>query len=222
MASKDKVIIFGGGQNAAMVLDILSADSHYQPVAFTVDREYVGEGSWQGLPVVSFEEVEAIYPPDQHGMLVAISYRRVNRLRAEKVAQARAKGYSLISHVSSQASLPGQYRHGDNCLIGASIIGPFVQIGDDVVIAAGCVVGHHTIIGDHCYLGPGAIVSGSVTLEPYCVIGAGAVVRDRLTLREATVVGAGAVILEDTAAQGVYLAQPAERLSITSDQLPVG
>lgn len=216
-----KVIIFGNGQNAALALDTLSRDSPFQVVAFTVDRDYIQEDPWLGLPVVPFEDVESAYPPEGHGMLVAVSYRQVNRLRAEKYAQARAKGYSLISHVSTRAALPGQLRHGDNCLIGPSIIGPYVDIGNNVVVASGCLIGHHTVIGDHCYLSPGAIVSGSVTVEPYCVVGAGAVIRDRLTVREATVVGAGAVILEDTVERGVYLAKPADRLPITSDQLPI-
>jgi hypothetical protein len=48
------------------------------------------------------------------------------------------------------------------------------------------------------------------------------VVRDRLTIGEASVIGAGSVILEDTVARGVYLAKTADRLPISSDELPLG
>lgn len=218
----DKVIIFGNGQNASLAYANLTQDSPHRVVAFTVDREYIQPGSLLGLPVLPFEDIETVFTPASHAMFVAISFRRVNRLRAAKVAQAREKGYRLISHVSPRAIVPSDFQPGDNCLIGAANIAPFVEIGQNVVIAGGCVIGHHTVIGDHCYLGPGVVVSGSVTLEPYCFVGSGAVIRDRVTLREASVVGAGAVILEDTVERGVYLATPAQRLPILSDQLPVG
>jgi sugar O-acyltransferase (sialic acid O-acetyltransferase NeuD family) len=218
----DKIILFGNGQNASLAYANLTQDSPHRVVAFTVDREYIQPGGLLGLPVLPFEEIETLFPPASHAMFVAISFRRVNRLRAAKVAQAREKGYSLISHVSSRAIVPSGFQPGDNCLIGAANIAPFVEIGQNVVIAGGCVIGHHTVIGDHCYLGPGAVVSGSVTLEPYCFIGSGAVIRDRVTIRESSVIGAGAVILEDTVERGVYLATPAQRLPILSDQLPVG
>jgi sugar O-acyltransferase (sialic acid O-acetyltransferase NeuD family) len=218
----DRVVIFGNGQNASLAYANLTQASPHRVVAFTVDREYIQSRTLMDLPVIPFEEIETVCPPASHAMFVAISFRMVNRLRAAKVVQARAKGYTLISHVNPRAIVPPHFQLGDNCLIGAANIAPFVEVGQNVVIASGCVVGHHTVIGDHCYLGPGAVVSGSVTLEPYCFIGSGAVIRDRVTIRESSVIGAGAVILEDTAERGVYLATPAQRLPILSDQLPVG
>jgi sugar O-acyltransferase (sialic acid O-acetyltransferase NeuD family) len=218
----DKIILFGTGQNAALARSVFEQESAYQVLAFTVDREYLTQERFLDLPVVPFEEITAHYPPDEVAMFISISFRKVNRLRAEKYAQAKAKGYTLVSQVSSRANLPSGFRTGDNCMVGACHIAPYVEIGDDVIIASGCVIGHHTTIGDHCYLGPGAIISGSVTIEPFSFIGAGAVIRDRLTIRESSVIGAGSVILEDTVEKGVYLAKTADRLPISSDEIPIG
>jgi sugar O-acyltransferase (sialic acid O-acetyltransferase NeuD family) len=217
-----KLILFGTGQNAALAMSVFSQDSPYEVVAFTVDREYLHGGYFFDLPVVPFEEVEFCYPPEEYAMFISVSFRKVNQLRAEKYEQAKAKGYTLVSQLSSRANLPAGFSTGDNCLIGACNVAPFVQIGKDVFLASGCIIGHHTIIEDHCYVGPGAVISGSVTMEPYCFIGAGAVIRDRLTIKESSVVGAGAVILEDTLERGVYMAKTADRLPIKSDQLPLG
>lgn len=218
----EKIIVFGNGQNAALAMATLGQEGAYEVTAFTVDWEYLSEDRFLNLPVVPFEQLESLYSPEEYKLFIAISFRRVNRLRAEKYVQAKAKGYTLISHVSSRANIPEGLQTGDNCLIGACNIAPFAQIASNIIIANGCVIGHHTIIQDHCYLAPGAVISGSVTMEPYCFIGAGAVIRDRLRIREASVIGAGAVILEDTVEKGVYLAKTAERLSLTSDQLPLG
>lgn len=219
----EDVVLFGTGQNASLAYAHLKYDSPYRVVGFTVDSAYLAEPELLGLPVVPFETVENHFPPDRCGMLVSISFRGVNQLRAEKYRQAKAKGYALINKISGRAVTWPDLCLGDNVVIGAGTnVAPFVTLGSDVHIAAGCVIGHHTVIEDHSYLAAGCVVAGSVRIGAYSLIGTGAVVRDRLTIAPHTVVGAGAVILEDTVERGVYLAQHAQRLPITSDRLAIG
>jgi sugar O-acyltransferase (sialic acid O-acetyltransferase NeuD family) len=219
----EKVIIFGNGQVAAAAFSFLSHDPAYEVVAFTVDRKYILENPFFGRPVLPFEEIERLLPPAGHRMQVAISFRQVNRLRAEKYEQAKAKGYRLITTISPRASVSPDASLGDNCRVGAlCAIGPFVTVGNDVTIASGCTIGHHTTIGDHCFLAAGVTVSGSSEIGPYCFLGSGSVIRDRLVVGRETVVGAGAVLLEDAAPRSVFIARAAELLPITSDKLPLG
>lgn len=217
-----KLILFGNGQVATHIHYHFSQDSDHQVVAFTVDRAYMNGETLLGLPVVPFEEVQERFPPEEHYMHVSISYRQVNRLRAEKYEQAKGKGYRLVNLISSRATTWKDLAIGDNCLIGANTnIDAYVEIGNDVHIAGGCTVGHHTNIGDHCFLAAGVVVSGSVTIEPYCFLGAGSVIRDRVRIAAGCVIGAGAVILEDTVEKGVYLGKQADLLPIKSDQIPI-
>jgi sugar O-acyltransferase (sialic acid O-acetyltransferase NeuD family) len=201
----------------------LAHDSTYYAAGFTADRAFLREETFCGLPVVAFDEVERYFPPDQYHMFVSISFRAVNRLRAEKFEQARAKGYMLPRLVSPRAGTYPDLVIGENSSIGQGcLVAPFVTIGDNVSVASGCIIGHNTVIDDHCYLAPGCVISGSVHIGRYSLIGAGAVIRDRITIAPETVVGAGAVILEDTHERGVYLAASAERLPITSDRIQIG
>lgn len=218
-----KVVLFGNGQVAANTYAHLSQSGSYRVVAFTVDRAWLQETRYFDLPVVPFEEVETLFPPGEYAMQVSISYRGVNQLRAEKYAQAKAKGYRLITYIHPRAIVAPSAAIGDNCIIGANcVIDSFVRIGANVTVAGSCTIGHHTVIGDHCFLSAGAMLAGSTTVEPFCFIGTQATVRDRLVLGRSSVIGAGAVILEDTPPQSVHLARAAERLSIRSDQLPLG
>lgn len=218
-----RIVLFGNGQVASNAYYLFSHDSPYEVVAFTVDRAYISDQTLHGLPVVPFEEVQNHFEPDTYQMHVAVSFRHVNRLRAQKYEEAKAKGYRLVNAISSRASVWPDLKIGDNCRIGPNCsIDPYAEIGSNVTIASGCLVGHHTVIGDHCFLAAGVVISGSTTVEPYAFIGAGATIRDRLTVARASVIGAGAVILEDTREKGVYLAQHAEALSIDSDRLPLG
>jgi len=97
------IVLFGNGQVASVAYYCLTHDSPHQVVAFTVDQKYIKEQTLFNLPVIPFEQVETFYPPAEYQMLVSVSFRQVNKLRAEKYHHAKAKGYQLISYVSAQA-----------------------------------------------------------------------------------------------------------------------
>ena len=68
-----KVVVFGAGDIAQLAHFYLTHDSPFEVVAFTVDRAFVTEPAFCGLPVVPFEEINARYPPDRFDMFVALS-----------------------------------------------------------------------------------------------------------------------------------------------------
>jgi sugar O-acyltransferase (sialic acid O-acetyltransferase NeuD family) len=215
-----KIVIFGNQQIASVGYFYLTHDSSHEVVAFTVDREYIKEDTLFDLPVVPFEEVKALYPPDEFKMSVMISYRRVNKLRAEKYYQAKDKGYELISYVSSRATTWPELMIGDNCFIFEdNVIQPFVEIGNNVIMWSGNHIGHHTVIKDHCFLASHIVVSGSVTIEPYCFLGVNATLRDNITIARECVIGAGALILQDTQERGVHIGQKAKLIPKPSNEL---
>ena len=216
----EKVVLFGNTEVAGLNHFFLSHDSPYEVAAFTVDRAYIGEDTHFGLPVVPFEEVESICPPDEYKMAIPLGFRRVNRFRAEKYSHAKAKGYELITYVSSKATTWPGLVVGDNCFISENcVIQPFVEIGNNVVIASGTIIGHHSVIKDHCFLASGVVVLGAVTIEPYCVLGANSTIKDGVTIARECIIGAGATIARSTQERGVYVDQPADLLPKSSDVL---
>src|SRR5262245_2668900 len=98
------VVVFGSGEIAQLAHYFFTHDARYPVAAFTVDAAYLTSASFCDLPVVAFEEIEHRYPPAQYDMFVAVSYAKVNSLRADKFHAARNKGYSLVSYVSSRAT----------------------------------------------------------------------------------------------------------------------
>jgi len=215
-----KVVIFGDSHWASLAHFCLKHDSPHEVVAFTVDGDRLQEKSLYGLPVVPFEEVQDLYPPEGHRMFLPISFKRMNHLRAEKYEQAKDKGYQLISYVSSKATTWPGFTCGDNCFIFEdNTIQPFVEIGNDVVLWSGNHIGHHTVIKDHVTITSHVVISGVCTIEPFCFFGVNATVRDETIVARETLVGAGVVILEDTHEFAVYKAKSAEPAGFRSDEL---
>ncbi|MDP1571620.1 MAG: acetyltransferase [Vicinamibacterales bacterium] len=214
-----KVVVFGTGSFAELVHYYLTHDSEHEVVAFTASADHVTTDTFAGLPLVPFEEVTRLYPPDTHAMYVAVGYRQVNRVRAGLYAEAKAKGYTLVSWVSSRCT---NYAAsiGDNCFIFEdNTLQPFVTIGNDVVLWSGNHIGHHSTVGDHCYITSHVVVSGHCHVEPYCFLGVNATLRDSITVAESCVIGAGALIMKSTTPKQVYLGERTKPYAKSSDQI---
>lgn len=215
-----QVVLFGTGELAQVVRSYLENDSPHRVAAYTADREYVKEVSYDGLPLVPFDEVVQKYPPARFKMFIALSYKNVNKLRAQKYEEAKKKGYELISYISSKAATHPGLKTGDNVFIfEQNVVQPFAEIGNDVILWSGNHIGHHAKIGDHCFIASHVVVSGGVTVEPYCFIGVNATIRDHVKIARECVIGAGALILKDTKEKEVYIGPSAELFPRSSDRL---
>jgi hypothetical protein len=76
-----KLVIVGAGEFAEIAHYYFTHDSPSQVVGFTVDREYLREHRFRGLPVVPFDEVLRHFPPAEHDMFVALGIGGVNPFR---------------------------------------------------------------------------------------------------------------------------------------------
>jgi sugar O-acyltransferase (sialic acid O-acetyltransferase NeuD family) len=201
-----KLVIFGVGDCGRLAHYYFVRDSQHEVVAFSVDKEYVKEPTFLGLPVVSFEDIQEAYPPTEFKMFIAVGYAEMNQVRAAKYSRAKEIGYELVSYVSSRCTFLTDTPVGDNCFIlEDNTIQPFVKIGNNVTLWSGNHIGHDSIIEDHCFLTSQVVVSGRVRIGPYCFIGVNVTLRDAITIAPRTLLGAGAIIMKDTIERGVYL-----------------
>ena len=215
-----RVVVFGTGDIARLALYYFSHDSDHEVVAFTVDEEYLDGSEFEGRPLVGFRSIVGRYPPGENAAFVALSYARMNQVRAEKFAAMREAGYKLLSYVSSRCSYLTEHAVGANCFIlEDNTIQPFARIGDDVTLWSGNHIGHHSRIDDHCFITSHVVVSGNCRIGRYCFIGVNATLRNGLAIGEATLVGAGATIMHDTEERSVYVPPRAVRLERRSDEV---
>ena len=151
-------------------------------------------------------------------MFVALSYKNVNKIRAEKYYEAKEKGYKLVSYVCSKSTYWDDLEIGDNCFIFEDqTIQPFVKIGDNITMWSGNHIGHEAVIGDHCFITSHVVISGHVTIEPYCFLGVNCTIIDGITIAQESVIGAGATVVKDTEPGGVYIGKAAERYKKSSE-----
>ena len=217
------VVIFGIQDFASLAHFYFKEDSPHEVVAFTVTQAYMpSEAIFEGLPVVPFEDLEYTYPPSEYVFFAPMSHRKMNKLRESIYMQAEMKGYTLISYVSSRATVFSNVKIGKNCFIlEDNTLQPFVSIGNNVVLWSGNHIGHHSVIKDHVLFTSHVVLSGHCVVEPYCFFGVNATLRDGLVFAEGTLVAMGACVTKNTEPWGVYTGVPAKKGEALSTDLDV-
>ncbi|MGL2966848.1 acetyltransferase [Flavobacterium sp. XGLA_31] len=202
----EKIIIFGVSQLASLAHFYFEHDTPHQVVAFTVDRDYIEENEFRGLPVVAFEDIEEKYPPSEFKMFLPISFKQMSFLRKAKYEEAKAKGYQCVSYVSSKATTWPDLNVGENCFIFEdNTIQPFVEIGNNCVLWSGNHIGHHTVIKDHVFITSHVVISGCCEIGENSFFGVNATVRDETIIGKGSLIGMGAIITKDTPEFSIWL-----------------
>lgn len=208
-----KVIIFGVLDTAELAHYYLENDSEHEVVAFSVDREYITQESFRGLPLVAFEDVENIFSPAEYSFFAPMTGRNMNRNREAIYNQVKAKGYQFISYISSYATILDRKVIGDNCFIlEDNTIQPFTTVGNNVVMWSGNHIGHHGQIKDHVFFTSHVVMSGHCVIESYSFFGVNSTIRDYITIAQGTLVGMASAITKDTEEWGIYIGNPAKKV----------
>lgn len=215
-----KLVIFGAGDIARLAHHYFTHDSPHDVAGFVVDRDYRKADEFLGLPLVDAEDAPRRFPPADYDMFVALSYAKMNGIRAEKYVAMKSAGYRLVSYVSSRCSYLSSTPPGDNCFIlEDNTIQPFVTIGNDVTLWSGNHIGHDATIEDHCFITSHVVISGYVRVGTRSFIGVNATLRNSITIAPQTIIGAGAIIMKDTKPKEVYMPERAKLFPKTSDEI---
>ncbi len=163
---KKKLIIFGNSAFAEIAYEYFTHDSLYEVVAFTVSKEFITDKMLFGLPVVPFDQVEFLFPPEDFEMHIAIVYNALNRVRKQFYDESKLKGYQLANYISSRAFVWQNVQLGDNVFVFEdNTIQPYVKIHSNNVFWSGNHIGHHSEIGSHNFISSHVVISG------YCTVG---------------------------------------------------
>lgn len=201
-----KIVLFGTGRGADVAYRFLSGDTDHEIVAFAVDDAHRHTDTQRGLPVVAFEEVETIYPPDDFRMLVLLGYQDMNGLRQRKYDAAKDKGYILESYIASDIFRVEPLNVGENCFIlDNQSISLDVRIGNNVVMWSSNHVGDLTTISDHAWVASHATLAANVEIGEHAFLGIGCTVSNAVKVGANSLIGADALVVTDTTEDSVHL-----------------
>jgi len=215
-----KLVIVGIGETATLAVEYFTHDSPYSVVGYSVERAFLKETVYNGLPVVPLDELEWHYPPLEFEVFVAVSSTQLNRLRTRLYRTVKEKRYTCASYISSRAFVWRNVEIGENCFIFEdNTVQPFVKIGNNVVLWSGNHIGHNTVIRDNCFIASHVVISGYCNIGENCFLGVNSTVINNITVARDCFIGAGALIQKDTEEGKVYQAVGTEASKVGSLRL---
>ena len=214
----EKIILWGVGETTQIVEYYISKDKAFDVAAYTLDKEYIKEKTFNSKPVVPFEEIEKYYPPSEYKMGIFMSSKKLNRIREEKYNIAKRKGYKFIKYISKDAICDADEVGENTCILPNAVIQPFCKIGNNVFIWLQAHIGHHSEIGDNCYLARPKI-SGHCKIGNNCFLGTNSTFADHIEVGAYSIIGAGAVVTKNVKEGSVLAVKQTPKLGLSSFEL---
>ena len=207
------VVIYGKGDFASLMYHYLRYYSLYKVVAFCVDEQYLDNDTFCGLPLISFNNIDILYPALEYSVFVVVGY---SNMRARKVMYKKIKNkkYDCINYISPKSIIDKSVLIGENNIIlENSVIEPFTVIGDNNVIWSSSNICHNVIIKSHSFISSKSLIGGFSTIKDNCFLGFNSTVLQDVVLEGETLVGAKSLILKSTEPFSKYVGSPAEKIS---------
>jgi len=217
MNKERPLVIVGNGEIASMAYQYFKYDSPYEPVGFAIDKVFLKEPQFEGLPLVDFDDIVKTWSPQEFDAFVAIGDAQLNRVRSRYYRRLKELGYRLASYVSTRSFVWNNVKIGDNCFIlEDNTLQPFVEIGNNVILWSGNHIGHRSRVEDNVFITSHVVVSGFCTIGMNSYIGVNAAIANGVDIQSDNLIAMGAVVSHSTEADTIYQGNPAEARKISA------
>ena len=196
--SEKKIIIYGTNLQAQQLKAYIEEEWGQTIAGFVVDREYKKQEKLLDRPVVCFENILKIFPPEYYQIILSFGYKNMVRNRKEKYDRCKCLGYTVPSFISKNANVYTTHIGEGTIIYPGVTIGPYVKIGLGNFFEISTTIAHHTEIGDFNFFAPKVAVSGNVTIGDHCFFGISSVILNNICVADLSLIGAGVVLDCDT------------------------
>jgi acetyltransferase EpsM len=210
-----KIIIFGRGGQAKVVLDCIKLIKTYKAIGFISDKKYDPSFSRQIKYLGSIQDLNKIikrYNSKNLYGVIAIGdnlKRKKILLKIKKIDKSFK--WTNVIHPSAIIS-PSTIIGLGNMILAGSVISTETKIYNHVSINTGSYIDHNNIFHNFSSTGPGVITGGNVTVSEQSFLGIGSVIKDKIFIGKNTVIGGKAFVRKNCKANSVYYGVPAKRI----------
>ena len=193
------IIIFGANDLGRLLKYYLENDMDPRKVvAFTMNKQYIQENKFLGLPVVAFEDIKDIYSPNEYEIMIAIGNSKMNEVRKKIFLECKEKGYIVASYYHSSCSIHSKDIGEGNILLENCLVYPFAKIGNGNLMWDHVLISHDCVVGDFNTFSSYADLCGYVTIGNNGYFGKHCIINEHSIIADYTLVGANAYAKKET------------------------
>jgi sugar O-acyltransferase (sialic acid O-acetyltransferase NeuD family) len=208
LKAKEKLVVFGAGGHAKVVIDIIERQGNYEIAGlFDDDLKYRGQRFF-GYPVLGTRaDLPARVSAQLRHAIVAIGD---NANRAAVAAHLDQLGWRFANAVHPRASIGRGVNIGPGSVVMAGcVVNADAYLGAQVIVNTGATVDHDCRIEDNVHIAPGCHLCGNVGVGQGSLLGAGSTVIPGVSIGKQVIVGAGSTVIRDVADETRVSGSPA-------------
>lgn len=203
----ERVLILGGGNVAALVIDILTRVPTQTAVGILDDDAKLHNTAVLGIPVLGgFDRIFEL--AEQKVFDTAALAVGILPARRTIFEDLTSRGIVFTNIIDPTAVIGVNARIGaGNMIMAFCRLGPEATIGDNNFLSAYVNIEHHNIMGSHCTFGPNVMMSGGVQIGNAVKFGTGIAVEPRLSIGDHAVIASGVTVTTNVPANTVVKAR---------------
>jgi sugar O-acyltransferase (sialic acid O-acetyltransferase NeuD family) len=192
------IVLIGGGNQAHYTIDIIHKEGKYNIVGIIDSIHNVGSDRFGYKILGRQEDIKNIIKEyNIYGGIISIGDNWVRHSVSEYIKNLIPL-FKFVNAIHPSVIIGENVEIGEGVVMMAGcIINPKSKIGNFTFFATGAQVDHDCNICDYASISAGSVTGGYVTLGKYSAITLGVTVIDRLNIGENTVVGAGSLVLKN-------------------------
>jgi sugar O-acyltransferase (sialic acid O-acetyltransferase NeuD family) len=208
---KEKLIVFGAGGHAKVVIDAIEQQGKYEIAGLLDDDAKHAGKHFFGYPVLGTRaDLAALLSAQLRHAVVTIGD---NAIRAAVAALLDRGGWQFASAVHPRAYIGRGVTIGPGSVVMAGcVINAEAHLGAQVIINTGATVDHDCRIEDAVHIAPGCHLCGGVSVGRGSLVGAGSTVTPGVKIGFNVIVGAGSTVIRDVADGARVSGSPARTL----------
>jgi len=196
LKAKEKLVVFGAGGHAKVVIDIIEQQGSYE-IAGLLDDDLKHQGKrFFGYPVLGTRaDLPALFSAQLRHAIVTIGD---NASRVAVAALLDQLGWRFASAVHPRASIGRGVEIGPGSVVMAGcVVNADASLGGHVIVNTGATVDHDCRIEDAVHIAPGCHLCGGVSVGLGSLLGAGSIVTPGVRIGAKVIVGAGSTVIRD-------------------------
>ncbi len=203
-----KAVIAGAGTYGSVYHYYLYEQGKYDIIGFIDDDQKKIGQKFNGLDVIcetnNFQKLRDI------GVEVVFAPIGNNKIRQSLLREYDANGFRTPGFIHPSVIIPDNIKLGRGVyILPGTIIMPFTEIHDFVMISIGVKVLHHTILQEAAFLSNGVNMGASIDFGVCAYAGMGSTIMTGIKrIGDYATIGAGAVIIRDVKDHAVVVGNP--------------
>jgi UDP-perosamine 4-acetyltransferase len=192
----EKVIVIGCGNQAEVVIDIISSQNNYEIIGVTSQDIEMRE--FCGYPVLGNDsELLNMNKDTSFKLAMGIGGYSSNNKRKEVFDKLKSQGFDFINVIHPFTSISKTASLGEGITIYAgTVINTKAKIENNVILALNSSIGHHTHIESHTLISASASVGANAIIGEESLVAMGGRIISGVQIGRNVIVGAGAVVVK--------------------------